>query len=266
MSGWKVSLPMYGITPRLREANNALLDALATTLKGLGWSEPIRLVEADFAHIDEHWLDPQLLLSQTCGYPLMTRLQGKVSLLALPHYRAEGFKDGQYRSRLIVAEQSRFTALAELRGAVAVINGADSHSGMNALRHAVAPLADNGDFFREVRVSGGHVNSIQYVHNGQADVAAIDPVTWAHLLDEQPERLTRIRTLGWSAPAPGLPLIGSRALTDEQTSLIRAALAATLHNAPHLARVLRIEGFGEAQWPRYQRIIDMQRQVTGLPD
>ena len=264
MSAWKVALPMYAITPHLGEANATLLGLFVDELKARGWDEPVDIVAADFEHIDEHWLDPQLLLSQTCGYPLMTRLQGKVNVLALPRYRAEGFEDGQYRSRLIVAEHSRFTTLADLRGAVAVINGADSHSGMNALRHAVAPLAEDARFFREVRVSGSHVNSIEYMRNGQADIAAIDPVTWALLLDEHPQRLSEIRTLGWSAPAPGLPLIGSLALSSEQIALIRTALSAALHNAPQLGHVLRIEDFIEAQWPSYQRIIDMQRKVSGM--
>lgn len=264
MSNWKVSLPMYRITTPLHEANSAFLEAFSTTLLGLGWNEPITLIEPDFNHIDEHWLDPHLLLSQTCGYPLMTRLQGKVSLLALPCYRAEGFNDGEYSSRLIVAEHSPFKTLADLRGSVAVINGEDSHSGMNALRHAVAPLAENGDFFRGIVVSGGHVNSVEFVRDGRADIAAIDPVTWAHLADEHPERLTQIRTLGWTASAPGLPLIGSLSLSTEQIVLIRAALATTLQSSPQLAHVLRIQDFADAQWPSYQRIIEMQRHVTGL--
>jgi ABC-type phosphate/phosphonate transport system substrate-binding protein len=258
MSPWKVALPMYAITAPLRDANRRFLEHFVADLKRLGWPEPVQIVDADFAHIDDHWLDPHLLLSQTCGYPLMTRLHGKVSLLALPCYRAEGFSDGQYRSRLIVAQHSPFATLADLRGAVAAINGTDSHSGMNALRHTLAPFNDSGTFLREVRVSGSHVNSIEYVRNGRADIAAIDPVTWAHLLDEEPQRLAEIRTLGWTAPAPGLPLIGSHALSTEQTALIRAALATSLQNAPQLARTLRFERFADIDWLAYQRILEMQ--------
>lgn len=265
MSAWKVALPMYAITPRLREANRTLLQLLVNNLQASGWDEALEIVEPAFTHIDEHWLDPQLLLSQTCGYPLTTRLQGHVSLLALPTYRAEGFENGQYSSRLIVAAHSPFASLADLRGAVAAINSEDSHSGMNALRHAVVPLVHDGAFFSEVVVSGGHANSIEYVRNGQADIAAIDPVSWALLLDEQPERLADLRTLGWTEPAPGLPLIGAKGLSEGQILQVRSALSTALQQAPELASTLRLEAFVATHWPTYQRIVDMQRHVDGLP-
>jgi len=264
MSTWKVALPMYGITAELREANAAFLRLFIEALEGLGWREPVRIVEVDFAHIDAHWLDPHLLLSQTCGYPLMTRLNRQVRLLAVPSYRAEGFSRSQYSSRLIVRASSGFAALAELRAAVAVINNEDSHSGMNALRHSVAPLAKGGVFFSDVLVSGGHAASIDAVREGKADVAAIDPVTWAHVLDARPELQSQLRTVGWSAPAPGLPLIGSRTLSTEQVSVIRTALSKALRRDPALANQLRLRGFYNASWSSYQRIVEMQEQAGNV--
>lgn len=264
MPTWNIALPMYAITPRLREANAAFLHVFIDELRGLGWHAPIRIIEPRFDTIDAHWLDPHLLLSQTCGYPLMTRLHQQVQLLAVPSYRAEGFAGSHYRSRLIVAQHSPVHTLADLRGAVAVINNPDSHSGMNALRHTVAPQAVDGSFFGAVRVSGSHVASIEQVRSGQATVAAIDPVTWAHLQDEQPQALAALRTLEWSAPAPGLPLIGSRALSAEQVGWVRKALAASLVSAAVPAQVLRLEGFGDARWHDYQRILEMAEQPTPL--
>lgn len=264
MPTWNIALPMYAISPRLREANAAFLQVFIDELRALGWHAPIQIIEPRFDSIDAHWRDPYLLLSQTCGYPLMTRLHQRVQLLAVPSYQAEGFAGSHYRSRLIVPQHSPVQTLADLRGAVAVINNPDSHSGMNALRHAVAPLAVDGSFFSAVRVSGSHVASIEQVRCGQAAVAAIDPVTWAHLLDEQPQALAPLRTLGWSAPAPGLPLVGSRALSARQLAWIRTALAASLVSAPELAQRLRLEGFGDARWHDYQRILEMAEQPLPL--
>lgn len=261
MSTWKVALPMYGVTADLRNTNAAFLRMFTEALHDLGWREPVRIVEPDFAHIDAHWLDPHLLLSQTCGYPLMTRLNRQVRLLALPSYRVEGFSRSQYRSRLIVRADSRFGTLADLRGAVAVINSEDSHSGMNALRHSIAPLAQGGVFFADVRVCGGHVASIDHVREGTADVAAIDPVTWALAVDAWPELASQVRTLGWTAAAPGLPLIGSRALSAEQVALIRTALSTAVRRNPALADRLRLRRFYNASWASYQRILEMQDQA-----
>jgi predicted nucleotidyltransferase len=49
------------------------------------------------------------------------------------------------------------------------------------LRALVAPLGRNGRFFASVPISGTHVDGIAALTNGQADVTAIDCVTYALL-------------------------------------------------------------------------------------
>lgn len=261
MSDWEVSLPMYALTEPLKAANRALLEAFIGHLGALGWRAPVRIVEPDFAHIDEHWRHPRLLMSQTCGYPLMTRLKGQVRLLAIPSYHADGFERTRYASRLIVREGSGIDTLNDLKGHIAAINSEDSHSGMNALRHAVAPLASAGRFFAQVVVTGGHAASIESVRDGHADVAAIDPVTWACLLDARPDLALGLRTLGWTAAAPGLPLISSRQLPPQQAEWVKSALAQALQGAPELAQRLRLQRIHPARWGYYHQIVDMQRQA-----
>ena len=74
-----------------------------------------------------------------------------------------------YRS-VILVPQAGARSLEELRGSVAVINQQHSHSGMNALRHSIAPLARDGRFFSRVTVSGSHLDSIAALQQGQAAV------------------------------------------------------------------------------------------------
>jgi len=259
---WTVSLPMYAGTQRLRHGSRALLAALVAALQARGWTEVIEIVDAP-DDLPAHWLAPRLLLSQTCGYPLMTALHGRVRLVAVPAYDAEGCtSSARYASRIIVRTGSGAQSLDNLRGASVAVNNADSHSGMNALRHAVAPLASGGRFFGRVLLTGGHAASVQAVRDGRADVAAIDPVTWQGLQDDAPDQLTGLRTLQWTAVAPGLPLVASRTLAPGQVALLRQALADVAQAQPALLQQLRIRSFLPVRWRRYDRILALEQQAV----
>ncbi|PFW69798.1 phosphate ABC transporter substrate-binding protein, partial [Bacillus sp. AFS075960] len=103
----------------------------------------------------------------------------------------------------------------------AACNGADSHSGMNAFRHAVAPHAHDGRFFGSVTSFGSHLNVLRALGAGEADCAAIDCVTFAYVRDALPALLNDVRVIDMTAPAPGLPFIASRALGDAQADALR---------------------------------------------
>jgi ABC-type phosphate/phosphonate transport system substrate-binding protein len=78
-----------------------------------------------------------------------------------------------------------------------------SHSGYNALRAAVAPLAGGGSFFSRVVESGSHAASIELVATGEADVCAVDCVTHALIAKYRPDALGRSRVLGATEHTPG---------------------------------------------------------------
>ncbi len=123
------------------------------------------------------WLHDDLLLLQTCGYPLLHALNDRVRVVAMPDFDAPGCTDGTYRSTLVVGAPVRAGDLADCRGLCAVYNGDDSNSRMNLLRHAVAPFARDDRFFASVERSGGHLASLKALADGRADVVAIDCVT-----------------------------------------------------------------------------------------
>ena len=127
-------------------------------------------------------------MAQTCGYPYVSHLKGKVRLVATPAY---GFAGGQGTERvsfIVVPEASTAQSLADLRGKVAAVNDWGSNSGMNLFRAALAPLAKDGKFFSDVRITTGHLPSIKALQAGEADVASIDTVTWGMLGRHRPDR------------------------------------------------------------------------------
>jgi hypothetical protein len=199
------SLPMYDF-PELRGAHDAFWAAFGARLEAAGMSNVPSRLNRGLPHGDV-WRHPSLLFAQGCEYPLATSFADHVRLVATPMYSAAGCEGARYRSAIVVHGQGDM--LADFRGRRCVINELDSNSGMNLLRAAVAPLAAGGRFFGSVVVSGSHLRSVKMVASGEADIAAIDCVSFAHF-----QRLY-----------PSLPFITARSASDATVRMLRSALA-----------------------------------------
>jgi ABC-type phosphate/phosphonate transport system substrate-binding protein len=216
--------------------------------------------------LDLLWRDQRLMLAQSCGYPLVTSLKGAVKVVATPRYRAPGCEGSSYRSVIVVAATESAGSLAKLRGSRCVANEPRSNSGVNLLRAAIAPLAGGRRFFRQVLWSGSHWASLAMIVNGEADVAAIDCVTFAHLRNAAPAMVAAVRILGWTEASPGLPLITAAATDDPTAEILRAALADIVGDratAPALETLL-IDGFDTLPADAYHSILDIEHRAFAL--
>jgi len=251
---------MYDL-PEVRVATDALWRSIATALERSGVRDvPKRLSRGAEESV---WCSEDLLLSQTCGYPLTHALAGVVELVATPAYCAEGCDGTEYCSLVVVSEDSSAEDLAELRNAVCAYNRRDSHSGYNALRAAIAPLAGGEAFFARTVESGAHADSIALVASARADVCAVDCVTHALLARHRPQVLDRTRVLCVTARAPGLPYVTRAGVGREHLERLRDALASAFSD-PDLADVrsaLLLEGFDVLDGEAYRRIDDMERSA-----
>jgi ABC-type phosphate/phosphonate transport system substrate-binding protein len=261
------SLPMYDL-PEASAATDGWWQGLAAAFTSAGLEEvPRRLVRG--VALPDHWLAPDLLFSQTCGYPLTDALSGRVALLATPCYGAVGAAGPGYCSFVIVAAGNRARELADLRGSVCAVNGIDSQSGYNVLRALLAPLAQGQRFCRSVTVSGGHCASLAMVATGAADFAAIDCVTWALLARYRPAEIAGVRRLLQTPAAPGLPYITAvSAGADRRRRLIDGLRRAFAD--PGLAETraaLLLEGMAELPLADYERIVAMRHaaEQAGYP-
>ena len=247
--------------PAARWATDALWSALGAALAGHGVRAPATLDRrANYATV---WNEPGLVLSQTCGYPYATALRGKVQLVATPVYRAAGCDGARYCSVLLVRAGDPAETLADLRGGRVACNAADSQSGHNALRAAVAPLARDCRFFAASMVTGSHGASATAVASGAADLCAIDCVTWAMLRRYEPQRTAGLRVLGRTSSAPGLPLITA---AGAALAAVRAAIQAVMAD-PDLAGVreaLLLEGVECLGDSAYDQILTMEAEAQSL--
>ena len=190
------SLPMYD-WPEVREATDNFWRALS---RHVGVDVPLWRGEN---HVSP-WRNPELLFSQTCGYPFTHEFRGRLTYVATPHYAVDGC-DGPHYSSLVFARS--LAPPEEFRGSRVAVNSRDSMSGMLALKLVFAPLAKQGIFFSETVLTGGHVASLDAVRLGKADVCAIDAVCVALARRYRPELLQGLVEIARSPLVAGLPFV-----------------------------------------------------------
>ena len=258
------SLPMYDF-PEMRGATDAWWQGLARAFRREGIAD---VADALWRGEDYRslWTRPDLLISQTCGYPLIRALRGTVTLVATPCYSAPGCEGASYRSAVIVRRESAAGDISAMRGARCAINGYDSQSGHNALRALIAPLSSGKSFFQDVIVSGSHVNSLSMVSAGDVDVAAIDCVTYALLARHRPGAVERTRVLCFTRSAPALPYITRQPVDDDLLTRLRRGLGAACHD-PELSDAresLMLRDIRVLPLSAYERIAEMEEGAAAL--
>ncbi|MGF7161160.1 ABC-type phosphate/phosphonate transport system substrate-binding protein [Rhodoligotrophos appendicifer] len=214
------SLPMYD-WPEMRAATDAWWAGLSRSLgrEGVTDRPDALLREGDFK---QPWSRPDLLLSQTCGFPLVESFAPNLSILGSPAYAAKGCDGPTYCSMIIACNS---VAPVSFRGKVAAINGTDSLSGYLALGAFFSGVAEAGEvFFGRVEVTGGHVASMAAVRAGRADVAAIDCVSFALAQRYRPDLVDGLTIIGESPSAPSLPYVTASAHDRDVRARIEAGV------------------------------------------
>jgi ABC-type phosphate/phosphonate transport system substrate-binding protein len=207
------SLPMYDFT-EIRPALDTFWHGLTKHLK----REGVKYIPDSLSHdrpVQSLWSDPDLLVTQCCGYDLISRYKESLTPVAVPHFSAPGCSGSEYSSFIVVRDDNPATDVLEMKGSIAVINGPESHSGMSALRHLVASRSHHGRFFSDIKISGSHIDSIDFVKRGLANVAPIDCVTYALLEKHRPQTVWGLRVLGRTFCAPAPPYVILKSNQDQ---------------------------------------------------
>ncbi|WP_338548557.1 phosphate/phosphite/phosphonate ABC transporter substrate-binding protein [Roseovarius phycicola] len=205
------SLPMYD-RHELQAANDRLWHAVR---ENLGFGPDSLKRDGD---IWEHWMSPDLLLSQTCGFPYRARLHGAVQLVGTPDNRLEGCAPGEYCSVFVARADELRDQIKDYSSSVFAYNEPLSQSGWAA---AANYGFSRGFSFARTSKSGGHLFSAKAVAEGRADLAAIDALTWRHI-QRYDDFAAQLRVVAHTDPTPTLPFITAR---DRDLAPIRDALA-----------------------------------------
>ncbi len=219
---------MYDL-PALRPATDAWWAGLSAHFRRAGVrAVPDRLSRPGEG--PEFWLSPDLLFSQSCGYPLVTRLVGRVTLLGTACYEIDGCEGSEYRSLIIVRTDLPAGKVADLRGRRCAVNMAGSWSGHHALRLVAGPLVDHGRTAFGVTVSGSHAGSVDAVCSGAADFAAVDCVSFGLMSRHEPHRITDLRVLARTPKMPGLPFVAGGNVSEADITAMQRGLRAAIED------------------------------------
>lgn len=263
-----VALPMYDL-PEVAADLDAFWEVLRSNVVEIaGIDGPLRRHRPRDLH--RSWQAPDLLLSQTCGYPLVGAL-GSVHVVGAfvqPDPRsgdgnAAATPAGHHRSVIVARRGAAARAQAgEWRGLRAAVNDRWSLSGWISLLVAAGHRAP---WPGEEVITGGHRASLAALRSAgadAADVASIDAVTFGLIEQHAPEELEGIAIVGRGPLVPALPLITRRVALVEAWRQALALTLATARLAPSLGR-LRIAGFVAFDRGDYDPVAALAATVAG---
>ena len=229
------SLPMYNL-PEMREVNARFWGALRALLVEAGVGEVPERLTFDRLPVPER-IGPEVLFSQTCGYPLETIFSGQAIRLGTPCYAVPGCDGPTHCGLFIVPAGSTARELGDLRGGVFLFNNRHSNSGMNLPRRALADIAAARPFFTKVIETGSHPGNLDRIARGEADATAVDNVTYAFWCHHRPEAARCVRVLASTPPSPAIPFVTSVATPPATVQILRKALDVLAHDARYTARI-----------------------------
>ncbi len=257
MAGRYAELLMYVAPYEVQQANENWLAQIFQKL------EVTRLSAQDLS-LMQLWLAPELLLTQTCGYPLMTRLRGQVTVIGRPRYELPDATGGKHCSLLLTREDNPRVTLQDFLGSRAVLNESGSNSGMNLLRQRLAPYQQNGQFFAHVQYSGSHRESLRWLREDLADLAAVDSVTFAYLARFASHEVAGLRVVERSAESPCLPYIGAVGMSEKDVEHLREVMNQALRERPDVAEVLGVSEVLPSTEADYQILPDYRDQAQEM--
>jgi len=211
-------------------------------------------------------IEPSVVFSQVCGYPLQTIFHGQAILLGTPCYAAFGCDGPTHTGIFVVRRDAPYQTVADLAGIRFVFNSIHSNSGMNLPRRTIADIAGGHSFFGSVRETDGHPRNLDRLIAGEADATCVDCVTYALCCRHRPVVAQETRVLATTAPSPSLPFVTSVATPPRIVHALRAALK-RVGSAPDyrgLRDDLMLAAIVPPDQAAYSRLLDYERESVAL--
>jgi ABC-type phosphate/phosphonate transport system substrate-binding protein len=258
------SLPMYNL-PEMRPVNLRLWEALRELLAEAGLRDLPRGLSFERPPMPER-IGPEVLFSQTCGYPLETIFQGQAIRLGTPCYDTPGCHGPTHCGFFVVPTGSQARTLSDLAGGVFLINHRHSNSGMNLPRRALAEIAGGRPLFARAIETGSQPGNLDRIARGEGDATAVDCVTYAFWCRHRPEMAPKVRVLARTPPSPAIPFVASIATPAATVAILRAALRSVAHEERY--RVIReglmLADIVDVPEARYRALLDYEREAAAL--
>jgi ABC-type phosphate/phosphonate transport system substrate-binding protein len=258
------SLPMYNL-PEMRAVNARFWSALRGLLIEAGLCDLPEGLSYERPPVPDR-IGPEVLFSQTCGYPLETIFAGQAVRLGTPCYAVPGCDGPTHCGFFIVPTASKAEELRDLQGGVFLLNHRHSNSGMNLPRRRVAEIASGRPLFARVVETGSQPGNLDRIARSEADATAVDCVTYAFWCRWRPEAACHVRVLARTPPSPAIPFVTSVATPPTTVERLRAALR-VLATEPHYAAARRdmlLDDIHNVPDEAYRGLLDYEREAAEL--
>ena len=199
------TLAMYDRV-ELRDANDRYWRKIQTSL-GYGPQSLSRT-----GNLFAQWFHQDLVLGQTCGFPLRHILKDSVKYVGTPNYGIEDCPEGYYNSVIISHKD---------QGLEAAISGTFAYNDPFSQSGWAAPMRYFEEFGyvpRHFLKTGSHAASARAVFEKRADIAAIDALT-LRLLHRYDPWSDELFVPAKTPATPGLPYICAPQFDAPQTAL-----------------------------------------------
>ena len=200
-----IAIGMYALNSELENAWKTLFSVAAEN------NPSLRLPGTVLNTIDDEIVSSEKTrLSHVCGYPLVNQYAGQLKPLCAPHFDIDGVNGAEYFSYFMVKKTMPINSIVESDGLIAAVNTINSNSGMNVLRHEIETINKLGSiekFFKELKISGSHNNSLHYLIDEKADIASIDAASYYFLQRNNPELNSQLKVIGRSVKTTSPPFV-----------------------------------------------------------
>jgi ABC-type phosphate/phosphonate transport system substrate-binding protein len=200
------------------------------------------------------WRRPDLLMAQTCGWPLVRDLGDVVEVIGAFDVVAPFATGGRYRSVIVASKPPGIDEWKADPATVVAQNSPDSLSGWISLQSVW------GGVPAKVLRTGSHVESVRAVARGDAQLASIDALSFEFVAEIEPATAGRVHIVGHGPLVPSLPLVMAKGLAERRDDL-RAAIHAAVTD-PFMAAAcaqLRIRGFVPFGFEEYAPLRELLR-------
>ena len=159
-----------------------------------------------------------------CGITFATAPEGRYRYLATMVADSPELPAGYYDSLLVTSARGGLSSPADFDPARhrAVINEPRSFSGN--LTFAAHMQAAHGISLGDVMRSGAHLKSIAMVASREADLAAIDRISFSLARHAAPDDVQGVSVIGRTASHPGIAFVADAGLPEPVIGKLRAAI------------------------------------------
>lgn len=207
------------------------------------WTPP-ELSWTDDVHSD--WRTTECVAAHACGWPVAAQLGGLVEVVGAFSLRLPEARGHEYRS-VLLARDPAVLDLVGHPGLVAAANSEDSLSGWVSFLAALNRPSWPGP----ILWTGAHRQSLAALADGQADLACIDALSLAHLVNDRPNLADGLHQVGVGPWVPSPAVVVRAGTPVERRRQLAEGLRAAVAD-PDIGGPLRYDGFVELDGTAYQ--------------